>query len=237
MKQIKILTARRAYEFRPDDLRLSMASSVAVQQLLQAAFRFQAGQIGTPMQTFGPVANAIPPGLVLDYGSTQTPEGTPTPLRFMHFEPQRLVIDVAGPSSAIDWTFEHLQNVLDDTRSPDGSPIIGEPRTIRDYSEISVNYDFDLEDLIDGPLLQLARKATSEEGRTVMPVSIRFRPVDPTQEVHPNRIGQTGFSQGELFEYRAGTKPGERVFFSASELSTEQHVAWLESLERELSKV
>ncbi len=115
-------------------------------------------------------------------------------------------------------------------------PTIGVPERVRDYSEISVNYDFGLEDMIGGPLLELARKTTNEEGYSATPLSIKFRAVDPAEEVHPGMVGQAGFSQGQMFEIRAGTRPKDRTFFSAAEVPTDKHLAWLESLERELSK-
>ncbi|MDQ5830545.1 MAG: hypothetical protein M3324_11965 [Actinomycetota bacterium] len=231
MEQIKILTARRAYEFRPDDLRLSVLSVAQVYQQIQQFFGFGVAVVATPQQMFGPVPNTIPPGLVFDYGATQTPEELPTPIRFLHFEPRRIVVDVAGPSSAIDWTFEQLQRVLAEIRAPDGSPSIGEPERMRDYSEISAHYDFDFGVMVGGPLLELARRTTNEEGHSAIPLSIRFRAVDPAEEVHPAEVGQPSLSQGQMFEIRAGTRPKDRTFFSAAELTTDQHLAWLESLE------
>ncbi len=108
-----------------------MLSVAEVHQQIWQYFSFQVVQIASPVQTFGPFPNTIPPGVVLDYGTTQTPEKSPTPIRFLYFEPGRIVIDVAGPSSAIDWTFRQLQRVLSEILSPDRSPVIGEPEMIR----------------------------------------------------------------------------------------------------------
>ncbi len=236
MKQPKIITARRAYEFRPDDLRLTVLSVEQVHQQIRQFFSFQVALVATPQQTFGPIPATVPPGVVLDFGTTQTPDEIPTPLRFMHFEPRRIVVDVAGPSSAIDWTYEQLQRILTEIRAPDGSPVIGEPNRIREYSEINVRFDFGFEKLVSGPLLKLAQKAFAEDDHEVLPLGIKFHAVGPDGEVEPGRIGLSGFSEGNSIELRAGTRPNDGIFLSVAELPTDQHVAWLESLEREVSK-
>jgi hypothetical protein len=237
MEQLKILTARRAYEFRPDDLRLSVLSVVQVHQQIQQLFSFQVAAVGTPQQTFGPVPNTMPPGLVLDFGATQTPENIPTPMRFLHFEPQRIVIDVAGPSSAIDWTYEQLQRVLTAMQAPDGSPVLGEPERVREYSEISVHLGFGFEKLVGGPVFELAQKTFAEDHREVLPMGVKFDAVDPDNKVEPGRIGLHSYSRGNSIELRAGTRPEDKVFLSVAELPTDQHIAWLESLEREVNKM
>ena len=235
MIEYRILTARRAYDFRPDELRLTVLSVAEVHQLVQRFFSFQVVQVAPPMPTFGPIPNTLPPGIVFDYGTTQTPDESPTPIRFMHFEPQRIVIDVAGPSSAIDWTFKQLRNLLAKTQAPDGTPAIGVPEKMHDYSEISVRCNFGFDDLVDGPLLELAQETFGEDGRAVLPLSIKFRATDPSEKVFPANIGNINTSQGQLFEFRAGTRPEEGAFYSATELPTDQHRAWFEALDQRLS--
>ena len=235
IEQIKILVSRRAYEFRPDDLRLTVLTTAEVSQQIQDHFSFQVLQVATPLQTFGPIPITMPPGLVFDYGTTQTPEYEPAPIRFLHFEPQRIVVDVAGPSSAIDWTFERLRLILEDVRAPDGSPAIGEPASIKEYSEISARYSFGIEDVIGGPLLDLASETFGGEELTVMPLGIKFGAVDPSAAVHPSEIGSMAFSRGSFVELRAGTTPEDKTFFSAAELTTDEHRSWLEALDQRMS--
>jgi hypothetical protein len=236
IEQTKILTARRAYEFRPDDLRLSVLSVAQVHQQIQQFFSFQVGAVGTPQPTFGPIPNTLPPGVVLDFGTTQTPENVPTPMRFLHFEPRRIVIDVAGPSSAIDWTYEQIRRILAEVQSPDGSAVIGEPVRTRDYSEIIAHFDFDFEDLISGPLLELAKETFDEDGRSVLPLSLKFRAVAPDEEADPGKITLGAFSDGNALELRAGTRPQDRTFYSVTEMPTDRHLAWLEALDQRLSQ-
>lgn len=233
--KVRTLIARRAYEFRADDLRLSVLSVAEVHQQIQQFFTFQVSAVGTPQETFGAVPRTMPPGVVLDFGTAQTPENTPVPMRFIHFEPRRIVIDVAGPSSAIDWTYEQLQRILAEVKSPDDSPIIGEPMRIRDYSEIAVHFDFDFEDLVSGPLLELAKETFDEDGRSVLPLNLKFRAVAPNEEADPGKIGVGAFSQGNSLELRAGTRPQERTFYSVTEMPTDRHLAWLQALDQRLS--
>jgi hypothetical protein len=236
MEKAKILTARRAYEFRPDDLRLTVLSVAQVYQQIQEVFSFHVGVVATPQQMFGPVPKTIPPGVVLDFGTTQTPDDIPTPMRFLHFEPRRIVIDVAGPSSAIDWTYEQIQHILKETTAPDGSPVIGVPDRVRDYSEISVRYDFGFESLVSGPLIELAQGKFGSESHSVLPLGVKFQAVEPGTTVSPGEVGAPGFSRGNTIELRAGTHPEDRTYLSAAELPTDQHLAWLEALDRRVSK-
>lgn len=234
--KVTTLTARRAYEFRLDELRLSVLSVAEVHQQIQQFFTFQVTAVGPPQPTFGAVPRTMPPGVVLDYGSTQTPENIPVPLRFMHFEPMRIVIDVAGPSSAIDWTYEQLKRILGEVKSPDDSPIIGEPVRIRDYSEIVAHFDFDFEDLVSGPLLELAKETFGGDVRDVLPLGLKFRAVASDEEVDPGKIDRREFSEGNSIELRSGTRPQDRIFYSVTEMPTDRHLAWLEALDQRLSQ-
>jgi len=61
-EQIKLIAARRSYEFRPDDLRLSLVCTQPVQQVIQQTFSFTNVQIGTPLPMVEEVPATIPPG-------------------------------------------------------------------------------------------------------------------------------------------------------------------------------
>jgi hypothetical protein len=236
MEQVKILTARRAYEFRPDDLRLTVLSVAEIYHEIQQFFSFHVAVVATPQPMFGPIPNTLPPGVVLDFGTTQTSEGVPTPMRFLHFEPRRIVIDVAGPSSAIDWTYEQLQRILAEKKAPDGSPVIGEPEMVREYSEISVRYDFGFESLLGGPLIELARETFGDETHSVLPLGLKFQAVEPDATVSPGEIGAGRNSRGNALELRMSTRPEDRTYLSVTELPTDLHLAWLEALDRGVSK-
>src|SRR5258708_28360188 len=110
LEQVKLLTSRRAYEFRPDDLRISMLSTKPVQEQIQQLFQFQTAMMGTPIATFGDVPVTYPPGFVFDMGVWISQDKQIIPIRFLHFEQSRIVIDVALPASAITATLVALSN-------------------------------------------------------------------------------------------------------------------------------
>ncbi len=225
----RLLTARRAYEFRPDDLRLSVLSTLQAQQQISKLFDFQVFQVGTPLQAFGAIPDTIPPGVIFDYGIASTTE-TEVPVRFLHFEPFRIVIDVAGPSATIDWMYDRLRQVLLDIQDFDGSPAVGEPLRTIDYSEISTQLGFGLEDLLSEPVSRLTQDTFGgrEGNLRVFPANINFLSIDPSQE-----IGQQSLA-GPSLQVRAGTRPEDKIYFSTAYLPTDLHLAWLNELDKEL---
>src|SRR5260221_5979497 len=112
LEQVKLLTSRRAYEFRPDDLRISMLSTKPVQEQIQQLFQFQTAMMGTPIATFGDVPVTYPPGFVFDMGVWISQDKQIIPIRFLHFEQSRIVIDVAGPPVALTPSFHGLRQLL-----------------------------------------------------------------------------------------------------------------------------
>lgn len=228
--RIKLITARRGYVFRLDDIRLSILSTGQVPSTIQQHFDFQAASIGTPPATFGEVLLTNPPGLAFNLGSVQSSEGASVPIRFLHFEPQRIVIDVAGPSFALDQVFEQLQNLLGEVETPDGVPVLGEPTDTLNYSEVSARLGFEFSELISGPLLEIAQQAFAEdeEGIRAFPVNIMFH-----VEESSAAIGQP--AAGQAIQVRAGTRVDERIYFSATGLTTDENLAWLETLDQRIN--
>ena len=95
LEQVKLLASRRAYEFRPDDLRLSTLSIKPVQEQIQRLFQFQTAVMGSPMPTFGEVPATYPPGFVFNMGTWIAEDKQIIPIRLLHFEQRQIVIDVA----------------------------------------------------------------------------------------------------------------------------------------------
>lgn len=217
--------------FPLDSIRLTTLSTAEIPSTIQQHFDFQAAGITTPPETFGEVPATMPPGLVFNLGSIQSSEGVPTPIRFMHFERQRIVIDVAGPSSTIDRIFEQLLSLLNEVPVPDGSPVIGEPIDTIDYSEISARLSFDIEDLFSEPLLAAAQSAFvgNQEGIKALPVSITIQITEPSTAIEQPATGQQ-------MQIRAGTRPDERTYFSVVGSTTDNNLAWLEALDRRLGQ-
>lgn len=228
-EKVKLITARRAYEFRPNELRLTMLSLAKIREHIQKMFSFEIGEVQPPPPVFGPVQLTVPPGIVFQTGGTQVPEKTMVPIRFMHFEPSRIVIDVGGPSSAIDYIFVQLQRLLADIRAPDGSPIIGEPWRVLDYSEISGRLSFGFDKLLNKKLRDHTKSLFGEEGkkREVVPLGVRFISTD----------GPGGSESPDIYtlEIRDADQIEDEIYTSSADMPTDRHLAWLEALGQKLS--
>ncbi len=234
LEDIKVITSRRAYEFHPDDLRLSMLSIKVIQDQIQQLFQFQASAMGTPFPTFGDISATVPPGLVFNAGMWLSPNEQLVPIRFLNFEPNRIVFDVAGLSSDISGIFEHLQHFLSPLRSPDGSPIIGEPERVLDYSEITAKYPFPLDAILSRPLRKLFNSKTgANSGKGLVLIPALAIQAYPNGQALPAVPG-ANHPQVFTFTLRSGTVPDERIYFSGAPLDSETHLNFLRELEATL---
>ena len=232
LEQVKLLTSRRAYEFRPDDLRLSTLSIKPMQEQIQQLFQFQMAVMGSPMATFGEVPATYPPGFVFDMGVWISEEKQIIPIRFLHFEQRRIVIDVAGPSSAITAMYEQLRHFLSGLQAPDGSPIVGEPERVLDHTIISAQFPFSMEALFAPPLRKLLARvisanASSKDLALVSTIVTQKHPAE--QEIA--RLANPEESYALTFGLRAGTKPEERIYLSSAPLDSDAHLSYLNELE------
>lgn len=231
LEQIRVLTSRRAYEFHIDDLRLSVLSTRPVQEQVQKLFQFQTAAMGSPAPTFGDVPATYPPGFVFDMGVWISPDEQLVPIRFLHFEQRRIVIDVAGSSSAITGIFERLREFFSELYAPDGSPVIGEPERILDYSEITAKYPFTLDTVIAEPfrnILNATLDRSSDKNTLMIPTfSVQLYPADQelTAAPSPNDV------RALTFTLRAGTQPKEHIYFSGAPLDSDAHLNYLSKLE------
>lgn len=235
LEQIKILSSRRAYEFRQDDLRLTMLSTKLVQQQFQELFHFQASVMGSPIPTFGDVPATYPPGFVFDMGAWISPDKQIVPIRLLHFEPRRIVIDVTGSSTSITAIFEQVKNFFSDLRAPDGSPVIGEPERILDYSEITAQYPFSLEVLIAEPVRKLLKGVLPESDNAhnemVSTLSVQVCPTNDELANVPSLNSVHILS----FALRAGTRPQDHTYLSSAPIDSETHLCYLHKLDASLS--
>ncbi len=231
LEQVKILTSRRAYEFGADALRLSSLSIQPIQQQIQQLFNFQSSAIGSPMPTFGAVPTTFPPGIVFNIGAWIHQQEHIVPVRFLHFEQNRIVIDVAGPTDAIDGIADRLFHFLSSLQAADGSPIVGEPVRVHDYSEISAQFPYPLDVIISKPLRRLLSKTMGIEvgnkSVAVIPsLAVQAFPSDQVLEAVPSLSEPHAFS----LALRSGTRPEERIFFSGAPLRSEAHLTYLDEL-------
>jgi hypothetical protein len=235
LEQVKLLSSRRAYEFRPDDLRLSALSIKPMQEQITQLFQFQTAAMAVPMATFGEVPATYPPGFVFDMGVWISEEQQLIPIRFFHFEQRRIVIDVAGPSSAITAIYARLLHFLSELHASDGSPIVGEPERVLDLSVITAHFPFPMEALFAPPLRKLFAKtlganANSEESAVISTLVLQGHEASRAIE----RVSGPEDSNAFTFGPRAGTSPDERIYLSSAPLDSEAHLSYLNELESAL---
>ncbi|MHB1005416.1 MAG: hypothetical protein ACYC3S_07185 [Chloroflexota bacterium] len=235
---VSFVSARRAYEYRPDDLRLSLLSTQPVRQKIVAAFSFHLEQVAVPMETFGVVPKTLPPGVVYNFGSVVMDDGAIAPIRFLHFEAQRIVIDVAGPSQVLDVVYAKLLETLDGTSTPDGSPAVGAPTEVHDRSDISVRLGIDSTALMPPPVQAAYDRVIGRlyEGRRYS--AVPFIGVHPVSTDEPYPGTPTGYRSYFAFnlDLRKDSPIGERTFFSSAPLDTEAHLGYLQDLEEAVSQ-
>ena len=225
----RILSGRRAYEFRRDDIRLTMLTTQPIRELIGEQFHFRVADVGIPNPSFGQVQPTLPPGVVFDYGHVQTTSELIVPIRYLHIEPLRIVIDVAGPSEFIDVIWGKLLDLLMPYRSPDGSFVIGEPERVLDYSEIALDIELDPSSIMPAEFraaLQRAIGGLGEEGLAVVPM-LFARAQRPTDEYPGVNVADHRQFQ---FGLRASSSLEHPTFFSAAPLDTKAHLVYLEDL-------
>lgn len=230
------LTARRAYIFRPDDVRLTFLSTEPVRKQIADELTFDNMAIGTPMATFGPVPRTIPPGLVFDVGACVGPGAAIIPIRFLHVESGRIVIDVPGTSNDIDTVFTRLRDIVGRNRDSDDHPLIGEPIRVMNYSEIAARLAFPPEALLPAGMVEVFRQFGSSlgAGGNVHPfATLLVRTFPPNVPSEGTARNDTQTFQLAL---RKESQPDDRLYFSAAPLDTRTHLEYLAAVERELSK-
>lgn len=234
-QDIKLIASRRAYEFPPDALRLTMLSLDPIVARIQEVFKFQFAQVGTPQPTFGPVAQTLPPGLVFSMGTFASEGLDLVPIRLMHFEPRRIVIDVAGPSSSLEQILAGLTTMLSELRAPDGSPAIGSPSGVRNQSEISARFTFSLISLLIPKLGAVLKEGigVTSNSQVLIP-SLVFQLQEQGDEyIGTGPVVQTNGPMMEL-ALRQGTHLDEQIYYSVAPLDSDAHLAYLGKLEHSL---
>lgn len=231
---VKLLSARRSYEFPPDELRLTALSVQEVLEAIRDTFRFHIAEIATPQATFGPVLATLPPGIVFNFGHITVKDDELVFIRYLHFEPQRIVIDVAGPSSAIDAIYERILLLANKHRAPDGSLVIGQVKGIIDRSDISARFSFELAAMLAPRLHQLFIKhmpRTLTRNDVLLPTLVAGS-CHAMQEYQGQSANPFAFN----LDMRGGHSPDSKIYYSAAPLDTDAHIAYLHDLEVILSQ-
>ncbi len=183
------------------------------------------------MATFGEVPSTFPPGIVFNIGAWIHQEEHIVPIRFLHFEQNRVVIDVVGPTVAIDGIAARLFHFLSGLRAADGSAVVGGPVRILNYSEITAQFPYPLDTLIAKSLRRIFSKTIF---RGVDDLSMTLVPLIgiqafPTNEALPG-FQNTNDPHSFTFSLRSGTRPGDNIYLSTAPLDSEAHLAYLEEL-------
>lgn len=233
---VNIISSKRSYEFRQDDLKLTFLSSREVTEHIRNSMGFQFAEVQTPPETFGPIPPTYPPGLVFSLGSIRGSDDLLTTIRSLNIEPQRIVIDVAGPSSALDPVFRRLRRLVEGLISPSDPPAIGDPVRQLDVSELSVQLRFASDKLLSLSLVSAISmvfdpgdRASSEDKIEVIVPSIQvWLRSSNSQASRPINA----FFQLEM---RSFTEPNEQVYYSGAPLDSDAHIALIEQLESAIS--
>lgn len=234
-QEIKIISSRRAYEFRQDELRLTVLSIAPLVERIRQVFGFQSAQVGTPAPTFGEVAFTLPPGLVFNTGSVVDETHGIIPIRFLNFEQRRIVLDVAAPSAGLTVVYDALRTLLAELPAADGNPALGVPYRTLDASEISAKLDFSHLALVPPALTHLFKEAIglSGEDQALIP-TLTFQLKSNSEEYAGTDLATQVNGPMLQLALRQGTRVEEQVFFSTAPLASEAHIVYLERLEESM---
>ena len=227
----RVLGARRAYQFPPDAIRLTVLTLPAVVAAVRGAFGFGGAQVGMPLPLFGDIPSTIPPGVVFNYGSYSSADGKTIPIRLLHFEPFRVVIDVAYTSDAIEPIFQYLRQVLVPFSAPDGGAAIeGEPASILHHSELTFRLAVD-------PLVWLGRAPWGDLFHPLAADEAIIATVSLAKVRRQAPLAPMGVASPSVatIELRQGSRPGDGAFYSAAPMPTSDHQAALEAIVAALS--
>ncbi len=233
-QNVSLLTSRRSYEFLPDAIRLTVLTIPEHREKITEAFRFEVAGVGTPQPTFAEPVRTIPPGLAFDMGSISV-DGELFAIRFIHVEARRIVVDVAGPSRIIEYVYERLRTLLVDMTAPDGQPAVGEHERVLDYSEYVARFDFAPESFVNPMLVALVRQTgmQMEHGQELALVPSLYIVEQASEEVSRGSVVEP-LSTMFQFSVRAGSKPGDRMYFSAAPVDSDKHSALLAAIDEAL---
>ena len=231
VSHVRLIAIRRSYEFAPDDLRLTIMSTFPVVQAIAEEFTFNDFDVERPPAKFGRVAATTPPGLVFSMGSLEVFSGELIAIRSIQVEPSRIVIEVAAPTGSADVVMERFREVVSRFHSPDGSPVLGDPSHVLDFSRISFGLDFEPSFVLRPELAELIEKwraADRKSDQFVLVPSLTLHFVPKEGEVDWAELPP---SLGFQFQLRGGATPDERVYYSSAPLDSDTHLRFVDQLE------
>lgn len=144
----------------------------------------------------------------------------------------QILIDVAGPTSLTQTTFDFFRYLVGDARTPEGKPFIGIPIATRDQSLIVVRRpDWTTASFLNQSILPLlAETFEASPGHEFIP-AIEFPAyslIEPSGSARPE-------NPGWRLSLRFGTTPEDHCFQSTAKLSSDDHLAFLHDLSARLA--
>ncbi|MBX5477266.1 MAG: hypothetical protein IRZ18_09125 [Clostridia bacterium] len=201
---------------------------------MSSEFQFTSITLDTPAATFGPVDRTMPPGFVGNNGMLRAGDRRVVPVRFLHVEPTRVVVDVAGSSAQAERVLQRFREVVDDFLSGDGARPLGEVAGTKDFSILSVELGADLEALIHPAareVLRLLAGASGPDDEWVPMVGGYI--VSAGKEFAGEPAGPRGLSSvGARLTLRRAARRLDRLYYSEAALSSERHLELLNQLEQ-----
>lgn len=214
-----VLSARRAYVYPVDGIRLSVLCTTVIQDELRRAFSFQAATVAPPPQIFGELPPTSPPGLVLEVGELKGGHDV-VPIRAMMFNARQVIVDVAAPSNSIERVKQKLDRVIARFKAPDGQPVLSAASGSLDQSDMVFEADFPLSIGLSPDVWQALTSIVPSDQTPVGGLLLRG--------VHGNSFSDIRMAYS--LEPRADTNLSDHRWFSSTPLDTQEHTTYLNRL-------
>lgn len=233
MTNLTLLSASQAFHYQPDDIRLSYLSMADTFNAIQHVFQFRSASLGTPRATFGPVELTNPRGLQYEWGQG-TKDNVVFPIRLLTIDNRSVVWEIAGAHTEhIEGLMRQLLEVCSLFQPEDGNVTLGKWYSTSYFSELSFTFDvtiaiwkdkMEILKIIDEALYQVIPQQKQTFPSIYVHNSLE-------QEPYPGDFRPWHGSKYTL-SLRQGTTVGENTFYSSAPLTTHQHIALIERIEK-----
>ena len=233
MTNLTLLSASQAFNYQPDDIRLSYLSLQATLNAIQQTFQFRSVTFDSPRTTFGPVELTNPPGMQYEWGQGHI-DDTVFPIRLLAIDNRRVVWEIAGAHTEhIEGLMSELLDVCTLFQPEDGNIALGRWHTTEWFSELSFTLDvtmaiwkrkMEVLEIIDDALYQVI----PHQKQTFPSIYVHNY---LEQEPYPGDY-QPWHGSKFILSLRQGTTVGENTFYSAAPLTTHQHIQLIERIEK-----
>ncbi len=233
MTNLTLLSASQAFHYLPDDIRLSYLTMANTFNAIQHIFQFRSASIVTPRATFGPVELTNPPGLQYEWGQA-TIDNMVFPIRLLTIDNRSIVWAIAGTHTEhIEDLMNQLLEVCNLYQPEDGNVALGQWHRAEWFSELSFTLDVGIaiwkEKMEILKIIDEALYGVIPQSKQTFPSIYVHNYLE--QEPYPGEFRPWHGSKYTL-SLRQGTTVGENTFYSAAPLTTHQHIALIERIEK-----